>query len=158
VIPQITQFLAGYFDGATQLEGCGCGAQIDVSTSLRYKFYLCGGEGTNSRAEVLALWGLLYCARWLDIDSIHIFGDSRVVIEWINRKATFAPPYLQKRMHRILVLMNAFLRISFNHIYREHNYSADLLSKKGIRVQPGSIHYEAFRMDTRCQVGKLPME
>lgn len=50
--------------------------------------------------------------------------------------------------------MNAFLRISFNHIYWEHNYSADLLSKKGIRAQPGSIHYEAFRMGTRCQVGK----
>jgi len=41
-----------------------------------------GGLGSNSRAQVIAIWVLLYCVRWLHMDSVYYaFGDSRVTID-----------------------------------------------------------------------------
>ena len=35
---------------------------------------------SNSRAELLALWALLYFAAAISIPTLHVFGDSSVVI------------------------------------------------------------------------------
>jgi len=59
---------------------------------LCYHFRWNGGKGSNNRAEVIALWGLLYCARRINLEVLHVFGDSQVTIDWINRETTFALP------------------------------------------------------------------
>ena len=49
-----------------------------------YYFNLCmvGGVGSNIKAELLDLWGVLFFAVKNGIDSINIFGDSKVIVEW----------------------------------------------------------------------------
>ena len=41
---------------------------------------------TNTRAELVALWSLLYFAASLGLPSLMVWGNSQVVINWENTK------------------------------------------------------------------------
>ena len=49
-------------------------------------FYLSmgGGLGSNTKPELLSLLGLLLFASLIGIIDISIFGDSKMLIEWLN--------------------------------------------------------------------------
>lgn len=83
-----------YFDGAFSEGECGCEAQIELGFGQSYHCYWSGGEGTNSRAEMLDLWGVLQCAFWLAIEDIVVAGDSKSVIEWAKGRHSFRVPFL----------------------------------------------------------------
>ena len=51
-----------------------------ISYSLGY------GKSTNTRSELLALWALLTVAYHLGIPLLSVYGDSQVVISWVNKK------------------------------------------------------------------------
>lgn len=87
-------FLEGFFVGIAQCRQCGSGARVEVSHVLQYHFYWSCGIGTNNKAEVISLWWPVYCAKRLNIELTHIFGDSRFAIDWINGKASLATPLL----------------------------------------------------------------
>lgn len=55
---------------------CVCGLHIALSLDVHYQFCWDGVLGSNSRAEVIALWGLLYYVMGFHIDSMYVFGDS----------------------------------------------------------------------------------
>jgi len=61
--PLILCFPLGFFDGATQLGICGCGAILKINERLYYKLSWNGEPGTNTRDEKLALWGLLWFSK-----------------------------------------------------------------------------------------------
>lgn len=48
--------------------------------------------GSNTQVEIIALLGVLYCAKWLSIETMDVFKDSKVVIEWVMEISTFDPP------------------------------------------------------------------
>jgi len=48
----------GFFDGAEQNSVCGCRAILVLEPGIFYAFSWCGGRGTTSKAEVMALWDL----------------------------------------------------------------------------------------------------
>lgn len=57
---------------------------IEINTlapSRQYNFFWFGGMGTNMRAEVMVLWGVLQCTLWLEMDEIIAFGDFKVTID-----------------------------------------------------------------------------
>jgi hypothetical protein len=57
---------------------------IKTTDKLVYRwFFNCGG-GTNSKAELLGIWASLTLANYLDIHRLQAFGDSKVIIEWLN--------------------------------------------------------------------------
>ena len=72
----------GFFDGAQQDGLCGAGMVIRIRNNLSYRLWMGVGKGTNTKAELLALWGLLYFAKKMNILDITILGDSKVIIEW----------------------------------------------------------------------------
>lgn len=74
-------FPVGFFDGAAQAEICGSGMVIYLIPHEYYCFKWHSGQGTNTRAKLLALWGILYCATWTGLDEIDFFGDSKVIID-----------------------------------------------------------------------------
>ena len=90
------------------------------------------GNGTNTRSEMLALWSLLYYARTLDIDTIQIAGDSKVIVEWFKGTIHMESMILNYWMECIMQLKGQFLEINIQHVYRELNTDADHLSKKAI--------------------------
>lgn len=146
----------GFFDGACKNGQCGCGVLIITEPDKYYHFWWEGGTGSNNRAEIIALWGLLFTASSLNINTPQIFGDYKGCIDWMNGLSCFQPPLLAYWMKRICILIRSFQHVDFNHIYMEKNIIADLRSKRGISTSPGVIHYAAFNRDSRSASGTIP--
>jgi len=75
-----------FFDGAGRSDrsSCGVGGVIKTTDKLVYMwFFNCDG-GTNSKTELLRIWATLTLANYLDIHRLQAFGDSKVIIEWLN--------------------------------------------------------------------------
>ena len=71
------------------------------------------GHNTNKRAELLALWTLLYFAEAIGLPSLHIYGDSFDVINWENNKATLSSLDLGFWCENISRLKDSFHMLDF---------------------------------------------
>ena len=43
-----------------------------------------GGQGTNTKDEIMSLYGLLQFVAYIGISDISIFGDSKILIDWMS--------------------------------------------------------------------------
>jgi ribonuclease HI len=131
------------FDGATLANGkcSGAGGIIKTSVSTVYRWYFNCGEGTNTKAELMGVWATLFLANHLSIHKLQILGDSKVIIDWLNKKSELRACAIEGWKQRIRALRSKFLAISFEHIYREFNKEADLLSKKALQEPEGVITF-----------------
>jgi ribonuclease HI len=114
---------------------------IRITKNSIYKWTFNCGPGTNTRAELLGAWATLYLASRLHIDTLQILGDSRIIIEWLNKRNDLQAISLSAWKDRIRLLQLAFKKLSFIHIYRQHNKSTDLLSKEALQKKVGIITY-----------------
>ena len=57
---------------------------LRLNKNYYFTLRLGGGIGTNTKDELLSLWGLLKFAILIKISYICISGGSKVIIEWIN--------------------------------------------------------------------------
>lgn len=137
--PHEVNIPALFFDGAQQEGVCGCGAWLKLENGERYNISWNGGPGTNSKAELLALWSGLLVALHLRIPCIDIYGDSQVVIGGISGRTTLRSPHLCGWVERIIHLLSQFQRTATHHIYRELNSRAEKLSKLGLAHEFGFI-------------------
>jgi ribonuclease HI len=80
----------------------------------------------------MGAWASLYMAHRLGIDDIHLLGDSKIVIGWLNKKTNLQVVALESWKERIVELFKHFRKLSFAHIFREDNKVADVLSKKAL--------------------------
>ena len=96
-------------------------------------------KGTNTKVELLALWGLLYLAKKMNILDITILGDSKVIIEWAKYVFSMRTMELQDWARRTKDVISTFQRITFRNIYRELNFEADGLSKLALREEIKNI-------------------
>jgi ribonuclease HI len=136
-------FTAGWFDGATQSNGqlSGEGGVLRINKHMVYKWTFNCGPGTNTRVERLGVWETLTLATRLHILDLQVFGDSRIIIDWLNQKGKLQAISLECWKDRIKDLNEAFRTINFTHIYRDNNKEADILSKKALQMQEGKIVY-----------------
>ena len=111
----------GFFDGAAAGNSGGAGFVILMSPSYFISYSLGCGRSTNTRSELLALWALLLVAIHLGIPLISVFGDSQVIISWVNRTASLNAPLLSHWCDDILSLLHHVHLVTINHIYHEHN-------------------------------------
>jgi ribonuclease HI len=133
----------GWFDGATAANGLnnGAGGVIRINDQSNYHWLLNCGCGTNTRAELLGVWALLSLAFRLSIQELHVLGDSKIIIDWLNRKGRLQVVSLDCWMDSISVLINQFQLLSFDHVYRKDNQEVDRLSKKALIKEPGKLIY-----------------
>jgi hypothetical protein len=80
----------------------------------------------------------------LHILDLQVFGDSRIIIDWLNQKGKLQVISLECWKDRIRDLSKAFRTINFTHIYRDINKEADILSKKALQMQEGKIVYNQW--------------
>ena len=52
------------------------GFVLKLNAQVVIKGWMKAGRGTNSKAELLSLWGILYLAKTFRVDNIFIVGDS----------------------------------------------------------------------------------
>lgn len=136
--------MVGFFDGACRRRDCGCGVVIYMSPDICFHFWWEGGQGTNNKAEIMALWEVLTMAKWLSIQKFTVFRDAKCVIDWVNDFTNFAPLILKNWMSSIRMAINKFQEIQLQHIYRKQNWRADMLSKRGIAKDTGKIFFTEF--------------
>ena len=70
-----------------------------------------------------------------------IFGDSMVIISWLNRSSTLDVPNLMHWCIDIRKLLHLAPQVIFKHIFQEHNSLADGISKKALNLDLGQGFY-----------------
>ena len=65
---------------------------------------------------------------------LEVFGDSMVVINWINKTQRCRNSSLDTLYEEVNRILTNFESISFKHVYREWNMEADKLSKAGLNL------------------------
>ena len=93
----------------------------------------------------MALWSGIMVAFHLQLSSIHIYSDSKFIIDGINGKCRMQGQHLSEWIERVLHILSKFQSFSLQQIFREKNMRADLLSKKGLEVPYGAIHISHYR-------------
>ena len=70
-----------------------------------------------------------------------IYGDSLVVISWVNGSSALDVPTLKHWCDDIIYMLHMAPQVSINHIFREHNTLADGLSKQALLLDMGIGHF-----------------
>jgi ribonuclease HI len=121
--PELNLDTICWFDGAAQSNKLlsGAGGIIKTLGNSTIRWTLNCGQGTNTRVELLGLWASLTLAQRLNISQLHVLGDSKIIIDWINHTCNLKVANLLGWMKKIRELSHSFSYIKFDHIYREEN-------------------------------------
>ena len=150
-------FPYGFFDGSAIDSQGGAGVNIAISSTLSLSFKLGCGPSTNTRAKLLAFWTLLLVAQKLGLPYLHIYGDSSVIINWANNRASLSSIELTHWCDNIRTLMDGFVWLDICHIYWEHNQSADGLSKDSLVLTPGILSFFEIMDGSICENGEYQL-
>jgi ribonuclease HI len=123
-----------YFDGALNPKGASAGVvlifpqgeQLKYVPQIHYK-------ASNNGAEYEALIHGLRIAVSLGIKQLLAFGDSKVVIEQVNKEWECLKDTVDAYCTEIRKLEGHFEGIEFQHVPRNNNVAADVLCKLGSR-------------------------
>ncbi|XP_072054271.1 uncharacterized protein [Arachis hypogaea] len=97
---------------------------ITIEQSIRYDFPV-----SNNQAEYEALLAGLNLAREVGAKVLEVNTDSQVVCSQINGSYQTRDPLLQQYLNKVNELKEGFENVSIQHVPRERNARADLLSK-----------------------------
>ena len=131
-------FPCDFFDRATTEHMRGAGFVIFINDDHFFSFSMGCGSSSNTRVELLALWAIIRVSKLMGLPMHMIFGDSLVIISWINRLASLKVPSLNHWCDDIRAMLLFAPHVIFKHIYREHNSMVDGLSKQALKLDMGS--------------------
>eukprot|EP00253_Pinus_taeda_P022180 PITA_22180 len=140
-----------HFDGASKSNPGQAGAGGVISNEFgneicSYEWSL--GRKTNNIAEALALYQGLIQLKNLGIRKALVFGDSTIIIRFMNYNQRSPNSNLQQHIERIKLLLAHFEYIKFYHILRTLNMKADKCARNAVGKQEGVLRHnnrEAFQ-------------
>ncbi|XP_016205112.1 uncharacterized protein LOC107645570 [Arachis ipaensis] len=119
-----------HVDGASNQTSGGAGIILESSTGVTYeqsvKFEF---PVSNNQAEYEALLGGLVLAREVGATRLEVCSDSQVVTAQVNGSYQARDSLLQKYLERVKELSKQFEEVTIQHVPRERNTRADLISK-----------------------------
>jgi ribonuclease HI len=125
-----------YFDGCSKGNPglAGAGAVIYKNGLEIYsESVFVGTKETNNKAEYTGLLiGLVEAIRQ-NIRNLKVKGDSQLVIKQMKGEYKVGSTNIMGTYQEAKKLQQQFHKISFEHVYREHNKRADELSNQGIK-------------------------
>ena len=140
-----------YFDGALNRDGPGAGVLFisPKSEQLKYVLQLLF-KATNNAAEYEALIHGLRIAVTLGIKRLLAYGDSKVVIQQVNKDWECTKEKMDAYCREIRKLETKFYSLEFHHVPRDNNVAADVLSKLGSKrsIVPPGMFVQALRSPT----------
>jgi ribonuclease HI len=137
-----------YFDGALNLEGAGTCVLLISPQEEQLKYVLqIHYKASNNRVEYEALIHGLRIAVSLCIKRLLAFGDSKVIIEQVNKEWDCVKDTMDAYYAEIHKLEGHFEVIEFQHVPRNNNIAADVLSKLGSRqaLVPAGVFVQDLR-------------
>lgn len=124
-----------YFNGASQNEVYGGGgAFLHMTENLSYKIQMDLGRRSNNYAEICALKLLLYFFREKNCTQLHIFGDSMLIINQINKVQFCHNVLLNSILTETQRILEELDNFSCRHVYKEQNVEVDQVSKLGLTL------------------------
>jgi ribonuclease HI len=119
---------------ALNLKGAGAGVLLISPQGEQLKYVLqIHYKASNNSAEYEALIRGLRIVVSLGIKRLLAFGDSKVVIEQVNKEWDCVKDTMDAYCTKIRKLEGHFEGIEFQHVPRNNNVAADVLSKLGSR-------------------------
>ena len=97
---------------------------------------------TNNKEKIATLHLVLNMAINNNISQLQVLGDSKMVVDWVNRKIQINGPHLQQLLNAIRRLLELFTGFRISHVYRELNMEADGLSKLALLLDLGKLKTE----------------
>ena len=94
--------------------------------------------------RITGTMGLLVFAKELGIPSLHVYGDSFSIINWVKDKESLPTLNLDGWCHSIMELKMYFLTLDFLHVYKENNKREDSLSKEALSMVHGLLTFNEF--------------
>jgi ribonuclease HI len=137
-----------YFDGALNLEGAGAGVLLISPRGEQLKYVLqIHYKASNNGAQYEALLHGLRVAVSLGIKRRLAFGNSKVVIEQVNKEWDCVKDTMDAYCAEIRKLEGHFEGIEFQHVPRNNNVAADVLSKLGFcqALVPAGVFFQDLR-------------
>ena len=116
---------------------CGGGECLYLNQNHYFQISLGLGVGTNNYDELMTLKLLLCFAIERNCRKLQVFGDSMVVINWLNKTQKCKNATLDVLYEETCISLSFVESISFKHVYRERKVEADKLSKVGLNLQWG---------------------
>ncbi|XP_039778316.1 uncharacterized protein LOC120645600 [Panicum virgatum] len=121
-----------YFDGALNLDGTGAGILLISPRGEQLKYVLqLLFKATNNAAEYEALIHGLRIVASLGIKRLLTYGDSKVVIQQVNKDWDCTHEKMDTYCKEIRKLEAHFYGLEFHHVLRDYNVAVDVLSKLG---------------------------
>jgi ribonuclease HI len=121
-----------YFDGSLNLEGAGAGVLMISPTGEQLKYVLqIFWKVSNNEAKYEALLHGLRLAASLGIKQLLVYGDSAVVINQVNKFWDHNKENMDAYCLEVRKFENKFYGLEFQHIVRDNNVAANVLSKLG---------------------------
>ncbi|XP_016164665.1 uncharacterized protein LOC107607204 [Arachis ipaensis] len=119
-----------YIDGSSNKEGCGAGIRLEAEdgTVLEHSLHL-SFKTNNNQSEYEALVAGLQLCLELQIYTIKVYCDSLLVVQQVNDQFQVRDPLLSKYLLLVKNLISQFKEFEIQHIPREQNQRADILSK-----------------------------
>jgi ribonuclease HI len=121
-----------YFDDSININGVGAGVLFISPTNeqLRYvlRIYF---PASNNAAEYEACLHGMPIAVELGIKHLHVYGDSALVINQLNKDWDTTSKKMDAYCKKIKKLEGKFYGIEYTHVVRDKNQAADELSKLG---------------------------
>ena len=108
-----------FFDGASQKLTCGGGECLYLNQNHYSQISLGLGARTNNYAELMTLKLLLCFAIERNCIKLQVFGDSMVIINWLNKTRKCIITTLDALYEEITRSLSFFESILFKHVYRE---------------------------------------
>ena len=140
-----------YFDGALNLDGAGAGILFISPRGEQLKYVLqLLFKATNNAAEYEALIHGLRIASSLGIKRLLAYGNSKVIIQQVNKDWDCTQEKMEAYCKEIRKLEAHFYGLEFHHILRDYNVAADVLSKLGCKraLVPAGVFVQALNSPT----------
>ncbi|XP_039814990.1 uncharacterized protein Mb2253c-like [Panicum virgatum] len=140
-----------YFDGALNHDGAGAGVLFisPKGEQLKYVLQLLF-KVTNNAAKYEALVHGLQIAITFDIKHLLAYGDSKVVIQQVNKEWECTQGKMDAYCREIRKLETKFYGLEFHLVPSDDNVATDALSKLGSKwsIVPPGVFVQALNSPT----------
>ncbi|XP_020225196.1 uncharacterized protein LOC109807079 [Cajanus cajan] len=136
--PGETQWIQSV-DGVSNLGGSGAGIVLEGPEGILLEQSLCFEfRASNNQAEYEALLAGMALAKEMGATSLSARSDSQLITGQVAGTFQAKDPQLAKYLEKVKLLSENFREFTLNHVLREQNSRADLLSKLASTKKPGA--------------------